>query len=296
MFKFIPKTIGLFFFLSLSMTLLAQNTTFFLAPKWTKGDTRRFELTKGKQIFRNNTQTTENESRQTVTMTVLEATPKGFILSARYENTFNSSETIEVRYLVGQNGDFQGIINMPEVRQSFYNIFDNLTAIAAANPSVARSVGEMRQFMTSDTYLTNNVFQELTLIHQFYNNSFTVGLLENYETQLPNMLNPSGQLIPAKATLLAKREGDMTYIRHTVEPDVNAINQQAKHFMNRMGGSNSSKLSVQKPPVLPFEVSIFDENFCSFNLTTGWIAAFQRKRMIVEDTVKTVEFVFLKEI
>lgn len=295
MFPFIPKTIGLAFFLSLSMTLLAQNTTFFLAPKWSKGDTRRFELTKGKQIFKNNTQTTENESRQTLTMTVLEATAKGFILSARYENTFNSAETIEVRYAVGQNGDFQGIINMPEVRQSFYNIFDNLTAVAAATPSVARSVGEMRQFMTSDSYLTNSVFQELTLIHQFYNNSFTPELLEKYETQLPNMLNPSGELIHAKATLLAKREGNMTYIRHTLDPDVNTINQQAQHFMNRMSGSNSSKLSVPTPPILPFGISIFDENFCSFNLTTGWVAAFQRKRTILEDAVKTVEFMFLKE-
>lgn len=294
MFPFIPKTIGLFFFLFLTITLVAQNSTFFLAPKWVKGDTRRFELKKGKQIFKNNTESIENESRQTVTMTVLEATAKGFILSARYENTFNSSEALVVRYAVGQNGNFQGILNLPEVRQSFNNIFNNLATRANTSPSVSRTVDELRQFMTSDSYLTNNVFQELAQIHQFYNNSFTVDLLEKYDTELPNTLN-SGELIRAHATLLAKREGNWGYIRHTVQPDMTMINQQAKHLMNRMGNSSSSKRSVQTTDVSPIEVSIFDENFCSFNLTTGWIVGFQRKRTILEGDVKTVEFIFLSE-
>lgn len=292
MYPFIPKTIGLFFFLFLTITLAAQNSTFFLAPKWVKGDTRRFELKKGKQIFKNKTESIENESRQTVTMTVIEATAKGYILSARYENTFNSSEALVVRYAVGQNGNFQGILNLPEVRQSFNNIFNNLAT--TSNPSVSRTVDEIRQFMTSDSYLTNNVFQELAQIHQFYNNSFTVDLLEKYDTELPNTLN-SGELIRAHATLLAKREGNLAYIRHTVQPDMTMINQQAKHLMNRMGNSSSSKKSVQTTDVLPIEVSIFDENFCSFNLSTGWISAFQRKRTILEGDVKTVEFVLLSE-
>lgn len=292
MFPFIPKTIGLFFFLFLTITLAAQNSTFFLAPKWAKGEIRRFELKKGKQIFKNKTESIENESRQTVTMTVIEATAKGYILSARYENTFNSSEALVVRYAVGQNGNFQGILNLPEVRQSFNNIFNNLAT--TSNPSVSRTVDEIRQFMTSDSYLTNNVFQELAQIHQFYNNSFTVDLLEKYDTELPNTLN-SGELIRAHATLLAKREGNLAYIRHTVQPDMTMINQQAKHLMNRMGNSSSSKKSVQTTDVLPIEVSIFDENFCSFNLSTGWIVGFQRKRTILEGDVKTVEFVFLSE-
>ena len=287
MLLFVQKTLSILLFLSLSMTILAQNASFFLVPKGQKGESRRFELTKGKQIFRDNKQSIENESRQFVTMTVVEATAKGAIISARYENTFNSPEPIDVRYAIGQNGDFQGIINIREVQQSFYHIFDNLTAVAASNPKIAKTVGEMRQFMTSGNYLTNSVFQELVLIHQFYNNRFTVDSLERYETQLPNLSNPSGKPILAQATLLAKREGAFVYIKHTVEPNVSTIKQQAAQYMNRMNGSSSSKLSVHTPSVFLqneaiSDEKIFDEDFCSFNLTTGWVMAFQRKRMILE--------------
>ena len=294
------KSLCFLFVFALSIPVFAQKASFFLAPKGQKGESRRFELSKGKQIFNSDKQSIENESRQMVTMTVVETTPKGAIMSARYENTFGSSETIDVRYAIGQNGDFQGIINMREVQQSFYRIFDNLTAVAAANPSVSKSVGEMRQFMTSDNYLTNSVFQELVLIHQFYNNAFTVDSLENYETALPNLFNPEGTPIRANATLLAKQEGVFAYLRHTVEPDLNVIKQQANHYMNVMNGLSSSKLSVNTSAVSPIYEAVsndalFDEDFCSFNLKTGWIVTFQRKRTILEGDVKTVEFMFLKE-
>ncbi len=294
------KSLCFFLVFALSIPVFAQKASFSLAPKGQKGESRRFELTKGKQIFNGNKQSIENESRQMVTMTVVETSPKGAIMSARYENTFGSSETIDVRYAIGQNGDFQGIINMRKVQQSFYRIFDNLTAVAAANPSVSKSVGEMRQFMTSDNYLTNSVFQELVLIHQFYNNAFTVDSLENYETELPNLFNPKGAPIRAHATLLAKQQGVFAYIRHTVEPDLNVIKQQAHQYMNIKNGSSPSKLSVNTTAILPIHEAVsndalFDEDFCSFNLKTGWISAFQRKRTILEGDVKTVEFMFLKE-
>ena len=294
------KSLCFLFVFALSIPVFAQKASFFLAPKGQKGESRRFELSKGKQIFNSDKQSIENESRQMVTMTVVETTPKGAIMSARYENTFGSSETIDVHYAIGQNGDFQGIINMREVQQSFYRIFDNLTAVAAANPSVSKSVGEMRQFMTSENYLTNSVFQELVLIHQFYNNVFTVDSLENYETELPNLFNPQGAPIRAHATLLAKQEGVFAYLRHTVEPDLNVIKQQANHYTNVMNGLSSSKLSVNTSAISPIYEAIsndalFDEDFCSFNLKTGWIVTFQRKRTILEGDVKTVEFMFLKE-
>ena len=294
------KSLCFLFVFALSIPVFAQKASFFLAPKGQKGESRRFELSKGKQIFNSNKQSIENESRQMVTMTVVETTPKGAIMSARYENTFGSSETIDVRYAIGQNGDFQGIINIREVQQSFYRIFDNLTSVAAANPSVSKSVGEMRQFMTSDNYLTNSIFQELVLIHQFYNNVFTVDSLENYETELPNLFNPEGTPIRANATLLAKQEGVFAYLRHTVEPDLNVIKQQANHYMNVMNGLSSSNLSVNTSAVSPIYEAVsndalFDEDFCSFNLKTGWIVTFQRKRTSLEGDIKTVEFMFLKE-
>lgn len=294
------KSLFIFLVFAVSMPVFAQKSSFSLVPKGQKGESRRFELTKGKQVFRGDKQSIENESRQILTMTVLETTPKGSIISARYENTFGSPEPIDVRYGIGQNGDFQGITNMREVQQSFYHIFDNLTAVAAANPSVSKSVGEMRQFMTSDSYLTNSVFQELVLIHQFYNNTYTVDSLEKYETALLNLFNPTGAPIRAHATLLAKREGVFAYIRHTVEPDLAVIKQQAKHYMNVMTGSSPSKLSVNTQAVSPINEAVlndylFDEDFCSFNMITGWISAFQRKRTIIESDVKTVELVFLKE-
>ena len=294
------KPLSILLVFALSLPVFAQKASFFLAPKGQKGETRRFELTKGKQVFRDNKESIENENRQIVTMSVVEKTPKGAVMSARYENTFGSPEAIDVRYAIGQTGDFQGIINMREVQQSFYRIFDNLTAVAAANPTVSKSVGEMRQFMTSENYLTNSVFQELVLIHQFYNNAFTVDSLENYETELPNLFNPKGAPIRAHATLLAKQEGVFAYLRHTVEPDLNVIKQQANHYMNVMNGLSSSKLSVNTSAVSPIYEAVsndalFDEDFCSFNLKTGWIVTFQRKRTILEGDVKTVEFMFLKE-
>ena len=282
--------------LCVSVTLIAQKPTFFLAPKWSKGDARRFELTKGKHIVKNKTETTENESRQTVTVSVVEASAKGFLMSARYENTLNSPDAIDVRYVLSVQGEFQGIVNMPTVKESFNNLFDNLTAKASTTPSVLQTIDELRQFMTSDSYITNQVFQELALVHQFYNNLFTVDSLERYETQLPNTLNPNGDLIRAKATLLAKKEGDIGYIRHTVEPDMGFLNQQAKHLINRMTAAPSSKLSVNTPPVSLTDAALYDEDFCSFNVDTGWLAAFQRKRTILEGDVKTVEFVLMKEI
>ena len=292
-----PKFLCNLLFFTLTFPVFAQKASFFLVPKWQKGEAHRFELTKGKQVFRGDQQYVENESHQILTMTVVDVTPKGYTLSARYENTFDSPEPINVRYAIGQNGEFQGIINMREVQQPFYHIFDDLTAVAAATPSVSKSVGEMRQFMTSENYITNSFFQELVLIHQFYNNTFTVDSLENYETALPNLFNPAGDPILAHATLLAKYEGPFAYIRHTVEPDLTTIKQEAKHYVNIINGTSPSKLSVNTTALSPINEAIsdeylFDEDFCSFNTTTGWISAFQRKRTIIERDMKTVEFVF----
>ena len=152
-----------------------------------------------------------------------------------------------------------------------------------------------------DNYITNSVFQELVLIHQFYDNAFTVDSLERYETQLPNLFDPQGMSIRARATLLAKCDGDFAFIRHTVEPDVQVIKQQATHYMNRMSASSPSKLSVSAPSTATIlepnaQEYIFDENFCSFNLKTSWVSAFQRKRTILDGNIKTIEFIFMKEI
>ena len=103
------KSLFIFLVFAVSMPVFGQKASFYLVTKGQKGETRRFELTKGKQIFRGTQQSVENESRQIVTMTVLETSPKGAIISARYENTFGSPEPIDVRYAIGQNGDFQGI-------------------------------------------------------------------------------------------------------------------------------------------------------------------------------------------
>ena len=105
------KSLFIFLVFAVSMPVFAQKSSFSLVPKGQKGESRRFELTKGKQIFRGTKQSIENESHQILTMTVLETTPKGSIISARYENTFGSPEPIKVRYAIGQNGDFQSIIN-----------------------------------------------------------------------------------------------------------------------------------------------------------------------------------------
>ena len=71
-----PKFLCNLLFFTLTFPVFAQKASFFLVPKWQKGEAHRFELTKGKQVFRGDQQYVENESHQILTMTVVDVTPK----------------------------------------------------------------------------------------------------------------------------------------------------------------------------------------------------------------------------
>jgi hypothetical protein len=283
-----------------------QNVHFFLKPNWTKGETRHFELTKGKHIRDGKDLKEKTETRQILTLTVLDKTPRAYLLSAKYQDATatqtENTKPLEVRYWIPESGDFQQIINFPEIQSALKPTLDSLVAAAAATPSVARTIGELRRHMTSESYLTQAFFQELPLLHQYYGNTFTVDSLENYMTELPNLLNPMEAPILAKASLMAKTDNlGYAYIRHIIEPDLKIIQRLSEQYKDRMSAGSSRAINSQSAVIgaagqngKSFDLSIRDENLIAFDLETGWLEAFQRQRKVLENTLNTLEFVTLK--
>ena len=299
--------------LLISITPLFAQAGFESIPKislktvWKKGESYPYELKKGKKSFLDAVEENHTETRQLVTLTVVEVSSKGYIMEAEYQSAayflpddlkkINSIQLLvekyshtKVRYAINPYGEFLGILNGREIQKMLVDLFDALESSKKMTESEAIVLANMRCQMTSEAYITEGVFQELHLLHQFYGNEYQHDILKAYDTQLANMLEPNGIPIPARATLkVSMKDDNYCLVEHHLTPDALTMKKLTFDYLNKMSGGTWHVENAESLGMI-----VQDEGTFAYHVRSGWLVEMLKKRTTTLDNEKTVEYVSMK--
>jgi hypothetical protein len=277
-----------------------------LSTVWKKGESYQYELLKGKINYFAGKEDSHAEIHQTVTLSVQEASTKGYIIEATYNSAAyflpeelkdlkGMKELVEkyrqtkVRYGISATGQFLGILNGREIQTQildFLDVLENEKALTFTE--AAKEVfSNMQCQMTSEVYITEEMFQELKLLHQFYGNEYTSNEFQEYDTELANMLEPQGKPIPAKASLKVSWQDDKyCLVEHTLMPNDSIMKKLTFDYFKKMSNG-----TVEAQNTEGVSLKVLDEGKYAFHQRSGWLVELYKTRTIDFEQERTVEFV-----
>ena len=278
-----------------------------LRTVWKKGDSYQYELTKGKINYLDGKEDNRNEARQTVTLSVMQSSSKGFIIEAEYNSAayflpddlksikginklVEKYRQTKVQYAISPNGEFKGILNGRTIQKMLVDLFETIENSAIKNEITANVFANMRCQMTSEVYITEGLFQELRLLHQFYGNEYAPDAYQEYDTELANMLEPQGKPIPAKASLkVSWLEDKYCLVEHTLVPNEAIMKKLTCDYFKKMtdGTTEVQNTSLREG----ISLHVRDEGKYAFHQRSGWLVELYKTRTIDFNDEKTVEFV-----
>ena len=277
-----------------------------LSTVWKKGESYQYELVKGKINYFEGKEDSRNEMRQTVTLSVEEASTKGFIIEATYNSAayflpeelkevqgisqlVEKYRQIKVRYGISATGQFLRILNGREIQTMLLDLFETLEneKTLLTNDAVKEVFSNMQCQMTSEVYITEGLFQELRLLHQFYGHEYLSDNFQEYDTELANMLEPQGKPIPAKASLKVSWQDDKyCLVEHTLSPDETIMKKLTFDYFNKMSNG-----TVEAQNTEGSTLKVLDEGKYAFHQRSGWLVELYKTRTIDFETERTVEFI-----
>ena len=279
-----------------------------LSTVWKKGESYQYELLKGKINYFEGKEDSRSEMRQTLTLSVEEASTRGYIIEATYNSAayflpdelknlkgikdlVEKYRQLKVRYGISATGQFIGILNGREIQILLLDLFETLEQTSTAKNDVTETVlANIRCQMTSEVYITEGLFQELRLLHQFYGNEFGANAFQEYDTELANMLETEGKPIPAKASLKVSWQDDKyCLVEHQLSPDETVMKKLTFDYFNKM-----SKGVVKAENTEGVSLKIQDEGKYVFHQPSGWLIELYKMRTIDFEAERTVEFVKMR--
>jgi hypothetical protein len=275
-----------------------------LSTVWKKGESYQYELVKGKINYFEGKEDSRSEMRQTVTLAVEEASTKGFIIEATYNSAayflpedlkhikgmnalVEKYRQIKVRYGISANGQFIGVLNGREIQNMLLDLLETIDSTVVHNAVTKEVLSSMQCQMTSEVYITEGMFQELRLLHQFYGKEYTANDFQEYDTELANMLEPRGKPIPAKASLKVSWQDDKyCLVEHTLSPDEAIMKKLTFDYFSKM-----TKGEVQAQNTEGVSLKVLDEGKYAFHQRSGWLVELYKTRTIDFEAERTIEFV-----
>ncbi|NJN34327.1 MAG: hypothetical protein HC817_08820 [Saprospiraceae bacterium] len=209
--------------------------------------------------------------------------PNSAALIEKYRN-FN------IEYAISNTGEFLKLGNVQQIREMLAEFFD---AVYATNTQTELSDAvllNLEQMMTSETYLTEGIFQELRLFHQFHGNEYTLDSRQEYDTQLANMLDPAGAPIPAKASLsVGLPTTQICVIEHAMQPDSAIMHQMTLDFVKKM---SEGAITVENSGKVQFDVR--DKGRFIYHVRSGWLIELDKHRLTSIEGQKRDDFIKMR--
>jgi len=185
----------------------ADTATIPFVTYWSIGDSFRYRITKEEERWKNNEQVKLDSSSFESTMTVVDSTSAGYLISWTYETNLTDdfgvpdalSEKLskydvqQIHYRISEVGEFVGIEDWETLATMMDSMFiDVIDVLATDNPESKESIAEIMQPIraayTSKEGLESVVFQELSLLHFAFGAEFLEDEAFEYEEMLPNLL------------------------------------------------------------------------------------------------------------
>ena len=279
-----------------------------LKTTWKKGESYQYELKKGKKNYIGSIEESNNETRQLVTLSVIESSPKGYIIEAEYNSaayflpddlrkinginvlTEKYSHT-KVHYAISPLGEFLGILNGKDIQKMLVELFDAVESSKKITDLESTVLNNMRCQMTSEVYVTEGMFQELRLLHQFYGNEYQHDTPQTYDTQLANMLILNGEPIDARASLkVSVKDGNYCLFEHQLVPNAATMKKLTFEYFSKMSGGTWKAAGNTEG----LELRVVDDGTFAYHLRSGWLVEMLKKRTTTLEDEKTIEYISMK--
>jgi hypothetical protein len=275
-----------------------------LCTLWKKGEGHTYELTKGKVTYFKDEEETKIQNRQLVKLTVLEAASKGFLMEADYESgayflpeelkkisgidsLVQKYKHFKVQYALNEAGEFLKLGNLDQTRDMLLDFYKAVYQKLEKTELTERVMQNMFTQMISETYITEGIFAELRLLHQFYGTEFAPESHNEYDTELANMLESTGKSIPARASLNTSIcEGDYMEIEHNLTPNATIMKQLTFDYLKKMSDN-----SIQGENAEEMDMKVLDYGQFIYHLRSGWLTEFFKKRTVTLGEEKTLDYV-----
>lgn len=278
-----------------------------LLTAWQKGDVQTYELIKGALFHSSPQDSLQQQTRQLVTISVKEVGTRGFVMTAQYHSPAllltddvkklaNGAALVEkyrhfgVEYAISSTGEFLKLGNVGAIRQMLADFFDAIYSNNAQTELSDAVLLNLEKMMTSEAYLTEGLFQELRLFHQFHGNEYAPDSRQEYSTELANMLDPAGAPIPAKATLqVGLPAANLCLIEHTLQPDSATMHQLTLDFVKRM---TDGAVTLENDGSVAFDVR--DKGRFVYHIKSGWLVELEKHRITAMDGQKRDDFIKMR--
>jgi hypothetical protein len=278
-----------------------------LMTQWKVGESLQYELVKSKFHYTDTLMDSKNEVRQSVTLTVAAKNTEGYLIEAVYgspgyflpdeiRKLRNADSLVEkyrefsVKYSIKSSGEFVKIENVAEIRQMLSDLFDSFAQTADTSATTKEVLKNLKAHITAEAFITEGLFQELKLYHQFHGMEYAIDQSQSYETFVANLLEPHGAPIPAHAQLNVElREGSYCLIEHSLAPDALILKKLVGEYIQKMSGD---AFSAQSTEGINFDVK--DSGKYAYHWRSGWLVEMLKRRAIITDTDRQEEFVEMR--
>lgn len=297
--------IGIF----INLACAKNNDEIIYSPNWVIGESASYTLVQ--KSTKNNYFATSH-----VNIKVIEKTKSGYVLEWKAGDVEISPEYKElpmetqalldasskiiidqvVRYKTNNNGTFQEIVNVDEIRNSANRSLDIIVNGLPEDPDKEK-FKDVRQKMMQDDSVIKNPSKELASLHSDFicGRAFHIGQKYSAEVQMPNIFDPS---LPFEGTisLMASHDGNVTTYRISSIFGVEEITKNTSSMLGKLSGTNLSDSKLKE-----FEQAVQGSELVdSYNITIldgeNWIeqCSFERKATIQGKTVRET-FVITRE-
>jgi hypothetical protein len=262
-----------------------------------KGESQRYVITQGKMRYKGETPTDSSESKQTITLTVVDSTTEGYVLEVFDEDFQNSAEGAKaldkvmedakmralvmqyahfrLRFQITPDGEFKGFENMDSLIQLTQIMTDFLKKDLGKDKRTQKVLTEMNKTLLSPEVIKGKLGAPFQLMFFYHGHEYMADTIVKYEEQLANNLEQGGKPIPTYgAVLFSYSETDSSYINveKTSEPDEDVTTEAVLNWTKKISPKNEHA-SIDK-----MRVSIFDHLTMEIHQPTGWVTYLVNKR------------------
>lgn len=214
------KLIAPIIFTLLSATIFFQtdSTSVSFVAYWDIRDSYDFKISKLKQSWKNDVQTSDEEQSYIANFTVIDSTENSYTINWSFENdlvnTYNIPDELmekfeaysltEIQYQTSELGDFIEILNWKEVSETMNNMFNDMIEVLSENDPekqkvLAQGLAPFKQIYSSKQGIEELVVKELQYFHFPMGVEFDITEPIFYDEELANMFG--GNPIKADAKL-----------------------------------------------------------------------------------------------
>ena len=262
-----------------------------------KGESQRFVITQGKMKYKGETATDSSESKQTITLTVIDSTTEGYVLEVFDENFEHSAAgakaldkvmadkkmrglimqyaNFRLRFQITLDGQFKGFENMDSLIQLTQIMGEFFKQDFGKDVRTQKIVAEMSKKMMSADIIKEKLGLPFQQMFFYHGGEYLVDTVVNFTDELANNLNPDGQPFPTEVSVLfSYDETDSSYINieQITEPDQDLVTQEVINWTKKLF-PKSEHDALNK-----MRINMVDHLNMEIHQPTGWVTYLLKKR------------------